>query len=72
MLAVDVALNVEPHHPPAFGELLVLALVQKYKQEGPAFVPLALRDCVLSNRIAVSPMCQIGRASCRERVSSPV
>src|SRR5438552_17813887 len=23
----------------AFGELLVLALVQKYKQEGPAFVP---------------------------------
>ena len=26
----------------SFGELLVLALVQKYKQEGPAFVPLYL------------------------------
>jgi oligoendopeptidase F len=27
----------------AFGELLVLALVQKYKQEGPAFVPQYLQ-----------------------------
>jgi oligoendopeptidase F len=43
----------------AFGELLVLALVQKYKQEGPAFVPKYLD--MLSRGGSEAPHVLVGR-----------
>ena len=43
----------------AFGELLVLALVQKYKQEGPAFVPQVPGPAV------------VGRLGCAARAAGP-
>ena len=43
----------------AFGELLVLALVQKYKQEGPAFVPRYLE--LLSSGGSDSPHVLLGK-----------
>jgi oligoendopeptidase F len=43
----------------AFGELLVLALVQKYRQEGPAFVPLYLE--LLARGGSEAPHVLLGR-----------